>query len=89
MKTFDEALTASMTTRAGRSMVVQNMKDLYETVMNSDGGQSFLEFMIATYAATAPKIKKRKQAELAVFGLVMTAFVSGIRVGQEMEKRDL
>lgn len=88
MKTFEDAVKIlRINPRDERlSAEVQNMQDLVQEVLSSTLMQNYFEFL------SDPKQSKKTVKRMGLskrdrdFSMVLTAFVSGVRVGQEMEK---
>lgn len=85
MKTFEEALRV-LRPDQDTILYARNIQDIAQTILGCQEGKEFVDFV----GAYPPKVIKRKLklSKEDTFRLVaLTAFASGILVGQEMEKR--
>jgi hypothetical protein len=89
MKTFDEAIKVVFIQHkegGPDEREISNMRDIMGSIMGCERAAVYLAMLTRGICEGAPK---RIGKKYLIASTALTAFAAGIRVGQEMEKREL
>lgn len=90
MKTFEDALASVFCLDPKKPrrfpIEIENSMDMVSEVLESPNGLAYLNALVEAMRGRVPKGFKKRDV---MASLALTAFCAGIRVGQEMEKREL
>jgi hypothetical protein len=89
MKTFDEAMAVLRVSREDRPIEMVNLSDIGMSAMSNRDTAELMVFIASkSYKRTKRACNAGKKELInALACLAMGSFVSGVRVGPEMEKR--